>query len=335
MLSTVKSDLQHIKILDFTTEQGIDCPLLKLTYQLFGRLLGTAPIVLINHALTGNSNVCGVNGWWKSLVGEDKCIDTNQYTVLAFNIPGNGFDNDKENLIDNYKDFTARDIAKIFGLGLQELKIHSLYAVIGGSVGGGIAWELATLNPKFIEHLIPIASDWKSTDWLIANCYLQDLILNNSSNPIADARVHAMLCYRTPTSFKTKFDRTTNESLGIFNIESWLNHHGRKLQERFYLSTYKLMNQLLKTIDISRGRENFEEAVSAIESHIHIVGVNSDLFFTVDENKETYHKLKELNVKTTYYEIQSIHGHDAFLIEYEQLKAFLNPIFKNKIKKVA
>ena len=335
MLIIVKSDLQHIKILDFTTEQSIRLPLLSLSYQVFGKPLNEAPIVLVNHALTGNSNICGVDGWWKSLVGEDKCIDTNQYTVLAFNIPGNGFDNEKKNLINNYKDFTARDIAKIFALGLEELKIQSLYAVIGGSVGGGIAWELATLHPNLIEHVIPIASDWKSTDWLIANCYLQDLILNNSSNPIADARVHAMLCYRTPTSFKTKFDRTTNESLGVFNIESWLIHHGRKLKERFFLSTYKLMNQLLKTIDISKGRGSFEKAVSTIESHIHIVSVNSDLFFTVDENKETYHKLKELNIKSTYYEIKSIHGHDAFLIEYKQLEDFLSPIFKNKIKKVA
>ena len=331
----VKSDLQHIKILDFTTEKGAKLPLLWLSYQVFGKLLGTAPVVLINHALTGNSNVCGIDGWWKSLVGKDNCIDTNQYTVLAFNIPGNGFDNDRGNLIENYQDFTARDIARIFIIGLQELKIQSLFAVIGGSVGGGVAWELAILNPTLIKHLIPIASDWKSTDWLIANCYLQDLILNNSSNPIADARVHAMLCYRTPISFKTKFDRTTNKSLGVFNIESWLNHHGRKLQERFHLSTYKLMNQLLKTIDISRGRGGFNEAVLGLKSYVHIVGVNSDLFFTVDENKETYYKLKELNIKTSYYEIESIHGHDAFLIEYEQLRTFLSPIFKKKINKAA
>jgi len=335
MLAVERSVLQHIKILDFTSELGIHIPMLKLAYQLFGKPLGTAPIVLINHALTGNSNVCGVDGWWKNLVGENKCIDTHEYTILAFNIPGNGFDNDQENLIDNYKDFTARDIASIFILGLHKLKIQSLYAVIGGSVGGGIAWELVALQPKLIDHVIPIASDWKSTDWLIANCFLQDRILNNSLNPIEDARVHAMLCYRTPISFKTKFDRTTNESLGVFNIESWLIHHGKKLQERFYLSTYKLMNQLLKTIDITRDREEFETVVSEIQSHIHIIGVNSDLFFTASENKETYHKLKELNIKTDYYEIQSIHGHDAFLIEYEQLSEFLSPIFKNKIKKVA
>ena len=335
MLTIVKSNLHQIKILDFTTEQGANYPLISLTYQIFGKPLGETPIVMINHALTGNSNVCGTNGWWNNLVGENKCIDLLKYTVIAFNIPGNGFDNDKSNLIDAYEDFTTRDVAEIFGIGLHELKIESLFAVIGGSVGGGIAWELAALQPGLIEHVIPIASDWKSTDWLIANCFLQDRILNNSTNPIEDARVHAMLCYRTPVSFKTKFDRTTNESLGIFNIESWLVHHGKKLQERFFLSTYKLMNQLLKTIDISRARGSFEEAVSTIESHIHIVGVNSDLFFTVDENKETYQKLKELNIKTSYYEIKSIHGHDAFLIEYKQLENFLSPIFKNKIKKVA
>ncbi len=327
-------NLKDIDISNFKTESGKIVSII-LSYQVFGKLLHEAPVVLVNHALTGNSNVCGVDGWWESLVGENKCIDTNQYTILAFNIPGNGFDNDKRNLIDSYKDFTARDIAKIFGLGLEKLKISSLFANIGGSVGGGIAWELAALYPKLIKHVIPIASDWKSTDWLIANCYLQDLILNNSSNPIADARVHAMLCYRTPTSFKTKFDRTTNESLGVFNIESWLIHHGRKLQERFHLSTYKLMNQLLKTIDISKGRESFEVVASEIQSHIHIVAVNSDLFFTANENKETYCKLNELNVKADYYEIQSIHGHDAFLIEYEQLETLLSPIFKNKIKKVA
>ena len=318
--------LKTIKVTNFKTAFG-KAVNIKLSYQTFGKPLHTAPIVLVNHALTGNSNVTGKNGWWSALIGEGKCIDTQHYTILAFNIPGNGFYSTAKDLIDNYKDFSARDIAKIFGLGLEELKIQSLYAVIGGSVGGGIAWELAVLYPKLITHLIPIASDWKSTDWLIANCYLQDLILNNSSNPIADARVHAMLCYRTPVSFKTKFDRTTNEILGVFNIESWLIHHGKKLQERFHLATYKLMNQLLKTIDITRGRASFKGVVSAITAQIHIIGVNTDLFFTVDENKETYLQLKELGLKVTYNEIQSIHGHDAFLIEYEQLTNMLKNIF--------
>lgn len=329
-----KITLPFIKIKDFTTESGVFFNEIPLSYQLFGKRLGSAPITLVNHALTGNSNVAGKNGWWKDLIGNKKAINTTEHTVLAFNIPGNGFDNNPNNHIDNYQDFTARDIAAIFGLGLQQLKIDTLFAVIGGSVGGGIAWELAVLYPTLIKHLITVASDWKSTDWLIANCFLQNRILNNSSKPIEDARIHAMLCYRTPASFKTKFDRTTNQNLGVFNIESWLTHHGEKLQERFLLSTYKLMNQLLKTIDITRNRSSFEEVIAPITANIHIIGVNSDLFFTADENKETYKILKKTPKKVNYYEINSIHGHDAFLIEYEQLSAFLNPIFTT-IKKTA
>jgi len=161
-------ELQYINIPDFVTETDKNYTI-KLSYQTFGNLLHQAPVVLVNHALTGNSNVIGKNGWWNDLIGDNRCIDTKSYTVLSFNIPGNGFDNYSENLIANYKDFTARDIAKLFALGLEHLKIEQLFAVIGGSVGGGIAWELAALKPNLIQHLIPVATDWKSTDWLITN----------------------------------------------------------------------------------------------------------------------------------------------------------------------
>ena len=313
-----------ITIQNFATESGAIFASINLIYQLFGRALHTAPIVLVNHALTGNSQVVGSKGWWNVLIGENRTIDTNKYTILAFNVPGNGFD---ETIIDNYLDFTARDVARLFIEGIKALQIEQLYAIIGGSVGGGIAWEIAALSPKITKHLIPIATDWKATDWLIANCFLQEQILNNSAKPIEDARIHAMLCYRTPESFKAKFDRTINEELGIFNIESWLNHHGEKLQQRFQLSAYKMMNQLLKTIDISRNRESFIAVASKIEAAIHIIGINSDLFFTVNENKDTYEILKKYKENVTFQEIDSIHGHDAFLIEYKQLDNLLKEIF--------
>ena len=313
-----------ITINNFTTESDAFYASLNLSFEVFGLALNTAPIVLVNHALTGNSQVIGENGWWNSLIGESKTIDTKKYTILAFNVPGNGYD---DTLIEKYSDFNARDIAKLFLEGIKVLKIQKLYAIIGGSVGGGIAWEMVALEPKTTQHLIPIATDWKSTDWLIANCFLQELILNNSRKPIEDARIHAMLCYRTPESFKEKFQRTTNEDLAIFNVESWLNHHGTKLQKRFQLSAYKMMNQLLKTIDITRNKGSFEEIATKIEAEIHIVAINSDLFFTANENLETYELLKKLNKRVSYNEIDSIHGHDAFLIEYEQLDNLLKDIF--------
>ncbi|MGF1559879.1 MAG: bifunctional aspartate kinase/homoserine dehydrogenase I [Flavobacteriaceae bacterium] len=320
--------LHHLKIANYTTLSGVTQNI-ELSYQIFGRELHSAPIVLVNHALTGNSNVTGKDGWWSALIGDGKCIDTNRYTVLSFNIPGNGYDSF---VIDNYKDFVAGDIAKIFLLGLDQLQISKLFAIIGGSLGGGIAWEMAALNPKLTEHLIPVASDWKSTDWLIANCQIQEQFLVNSKQPVHDARMHAMLTYRTPESFKERFQRSTNEELKVFNVESWLMHHGVKLQERFQLSAYKLMNQLLRTIDITRYGDQAFLGVQNSETNIHIIGVDSDLFFTAQENKDTFKQLAQAKSNVTYGEVQSLHGHDAFLIEFDQMQKLLSGIFNTNGK---
>ena len=322
---TLENIPSPINIQNFTTENGALYRTLPLSFTFFGLPLHSAPVVLVNHALTGNSQVTGENGWWNDLIGEGKTIDTGKYTILSFNVPGNGIDSF---VIENYQDFTTRDIARIFLKGTEILKIEQLYAIIGGSVGGGIAWEMLALEPNITENLIPIATDWKSTDWMIANCFLQEQILNNSSKPIEDARIHAMLCYRSPESFKEKFQRTVNEDLSIFNIESWLLHHGEKLQKRYQLASYKLMNQLLKTIDITRNRESFETLMSKTNANIHIIGINSDLFFTPKENQETFQELKKFKENVFYSEINSIHGHDAFLIEYKQLDHLLADIFK-------
>jgi homoserine O-acetyltransferase len=317
----------YINIQNFTTHNGAFYATLNLSFQIFGVPLHSAPIILINHALTGNSQVIGESGWWNDFVGIDKTIDTTKYTVVAFDVPGNGFNSAT---IENYKDFVARDIARIFIEGLRALNIQNLFALIGGSVGGGIAWEMLALNPKITQNFIAIATDWKATDWLIANCYLQEKILNNSNKPIEDARIHAMLCYRTPQSFKKKFNRDINIQLEMFQVESWLNYHGEKLEKRFQLAAYKMMNQLLKTIDITRDHESLESIVSKVEANIYLVGINSDLFFTAKENKETYNEIKKFKNNVFYSEIDSQHGHDAFLIEYEQLDNLLEVVFKNK-----
>ena len=320
--------LHQLKTENYTALSGVSQNV-TLTYQLFGKELHSAPIVLVNHALTGNSNVTGDDGWWSALIGDGKCIDTKKYTILSFNIPGNGYD---KFVIDNYKDFVAGDIARIFLSGLEKLEIKKLFAVIGGSLGGGIAWEMAAYDPKITEHLIPVASDWKSTDWLIANCQIQEQFLVNSKQPVHDARMHAMLCYRTPESFKERFKRSTNEELQVFNVESWLMHHGEKLQERFQLSAYKLMNQLLKTIDVTRdGEQRFIDLQNS-DTNIHIIGVDSDLFFTAKENKETFKRLAQANSNVTYGEVHSLHGHDAFLIEFQQMEELLKPIFSKNGK---
>lgn len=318
-------NLFKLNIKDYISENEKNFDI-ELTYELFGQPLGQAPIVLVNHALTGNSSVTGKNGWWNSLIGQNKLIDTNDFTVLAFNFPGNGYDGF---FIKNYEDLILRDIANIFLIGLEKLKIKKLFAIIGGSIGGGLVWEIAALSPELSENYIPIASDWKSSDWLLANTRLQKQILNNSSQPVHDARMHAMLCYRSPLSFQKKFDRSKDSH--IFNVESWLLHHGKKLQERFQLKSYKLMNHLLSKIDITRGGKlKFENIISKVKGNIYIVSVDSDLFFTDFQNRETFYKACVIKDNMFFKTIKSDHGHDAFLIEFDQLRELLSEIFTRK-----
>lgn len=318
-------NLEKITVPQWNLANGNRLDEVSLSYQVYGPEIGRAPVVVVNHALTGNSNVTGHKGWWKELIGENKTIDTNHFTIIAFNIPGNGYDGDPNNLILNYKDFTVADIAAIFWQGLEQLQVTELFAVIGGSLGGGVSWAMTALRPNAVHHLIPVATDWKSSDWVIANVLVQDRILNNSDNPIADARLHAMLLYRTPESLRLKFQR--KQVSDNFHIEDWLLHHGTKLEKRFLLASYKLMNHLLKTIEITKSDKDFVDIAKSSTAAIHMVAINSDLLFVPAENRESYELLKDHKDNVFYHEIESVHGHDAFLIEYEKLSAILDPVF--------
>ena len=321
------SEILKVSIKDFKTDSGAVNISLDLFYQHFGKDYKTAPVVLVNHSLTGDSNVSGNNGWWSEIIGPGMTIDTNYYSVLAFNIPGNGF---QDSIIKNHNDFHTGDIARIFFEGLRVLGIKNLYAIIGGSIGGSIVWEMGALYPNLSKHLIPVGSDWKASDWIIANTFLQKRILNNSSKPLEDARIHAMLTYRTPNSFDSRFNRTKNDENNMYNVENWLVHHGEKLNNRFKLEAYIFMNHLLSTVDITRSFNSFDQIVKKIKSSIHLIAINSDLYFFSYQDELTYKKIKKNKKNIFYNEIKSIHGHDAFLIENEMMSNILKPIFNKK-----
>lgn len=302
--------LQQLELLT-TNQQSV-----VLSYQTFGKALGTAPVVLVNHALTGNSTVVGENGWWNDLIGDAKTIDTQKFTVLAFDVPGNGY---TDFFIENYTDFTTKAIAKLYWDALALLKVTQLFAIIGGSLGGSIAWEMAFLQPNAVLKIIPIACNYKASDWLIGNVHVQTAILNNSKNALEDARMHAMLLYRTPESFDTKFQLKKNAETEIYKVEEWLNYHGKSLNDRFQLQSYRLMNHLLKTIGAEITEDEFEQFLKNASIHIHIIAINSDYMFTEKEQYATYQRMKGCYKNVSFQVIDSIHGHDAFLIESKQL----------------
>jgi len=313
-INKLKAELRHINF-SYQTNSGREYNI-SLSYQLFGKELFSAPVVLVNHALTGNSDVTEEKGWWKQLIGKNQVIDTEKYTVLCFNIPGNGYDNF---FIDDYEDFTSSDIANIFLQGLEILNIKRLHAIIGGSLGGGIGWEMLTKNPQLAEIFIPVACDYKTHDWLHAQCLVQKFLLNQNDEPLQKARIHAMLCYRTPESLNNRFQNKFNQEKQRLESEDWLIYHGNALNDRFSLKSYKLMNHLLMNINAD------EVQLEKIEAQIHFIAVDTDLFFPATEIRMCFEELKKNKDNVFYHEIKSIHGHDAFLMEYEQL----NTIIKN------
>ena len=316
----METTLQHITLQNFKLKSGkiLD---INLSYQIFWPELFSAPVILVNHALTGNSNVSGEKGWWRDLIGKEKIIDTDRFTVLCFNIPGNGYDG---NIIENYQDFITSDVARIFLEGLNYLKIEKLHTIIGGSLGGGIGWEMLAVNPGLTENFIPVACHCQTSDWLYSQCLVQKFLLEQKEEPLHKARAHAMLCYRTPESLNSRFKTEFLIDKEIRKSEDWLNFHGKKLAERFSLQAYKLMNQLLMSIRADR------DQLHLISADIHLVAVDSDLFFPAREIKETYQFLISKRPNVFYHEINSIHGHDAFLMEYEQLTNILKKVFNEK-----
>lgn len=320
----MEEELKHILLENFETVSGSKIKKIQISYQVFGKELGSAPVILVNHALTGNSLVSGINGWWSEIIGLEKPIDTSKYSVLCFNIPGNGFN---ENNFDFNLDLNLGDIALLFVKAIDQLKLAKLHAIIGGSIGGCLTWEMIALKNDLASIIIPVAADWKATDWLIANTFLQDRILKNSRDPVIDARIHAMTFYRSPKSLNTRFTRTKNLDKNMYNVESWLIHHGEKLRQRFSLKSYLFMNKLLSSTDITRDGESFINKISKIKSSIHLISVDSDIFFLPNEDHETYLIAKKNNLDITNHIIKSIHGHDAFLIETKQISDIFTKIF--------
>lgn len=321
--------MNHLQTIDFVASVGSEKKhSFQLTYQVYGLPLHHAPIILVNHSLTGNSQVTGPKGWWKSLIGVGGTIDLNCYTVIAFNIPGNDYLTTPI-WSKNYKELSTKSVAQLFWQALDALSIKKLFAVIGGSLGGAIAWEMSFLRPESIEYLIPIATHHSASDWVIANVWVQDRILNHSIHPIEDARSHAMLLYRTPESLASKFKKT-QENQRDFEVENWLKYHGSLLHQRFSISAYRQMNYLLRTIGVDRTDNQVVDYAKNTTAKIHIIAINSDYMFPHSEQVKAYLELKTHTPNVSIHSIDSIHGHDAFLIEYDQLNKILNPILENE-----
>jgi len=327
----------------FSLEYGGTLSSLQLAYHSWGSLNESGDnVLLITHALTGSSNI---KEWWAPVVGPGKPIDTDEFFVLCINNLGSPYGSTSpltyaeagKNPAD-FPQVTIRDTVHAHKLVLDALGITELRSVIGGSMGGMLSLEWALLYPDLVQSLVSIGSSARHSAWCIGISALQrDAITSDPlwkhgqygdtqpSEGLALARKIAMTSYRSPASFDTRFGRELkNPEDSYYQVESYLDYQGKKLVDRFDANCYLVLTEIMDTHDVGRNRGGHIPALRSIIQPSLIIGIDSDILYPPEEQQE----LDEHILNGKYYEINSENGHDAFLIDFEQVKKALEQFSK-------
>ncbi len=343
----------------FQFEVGAKLDAIDVAFETYGELNSAGTnCILVCHALTGSSHAAFYNsenekvpGWWDGIIGPGKSLDTTKYFVVCSNILGGCYGSTGPTTIDprtlkeygtSFPTVTIRDMVRVQKTLLDWLGVKKIQLIIGGSMGGMQAIEWAVMYPEMVVRSAPIASGARHTAWGIGlNEVARQAIFNDPayrngdyyaygqpSRGLALARMIAMISYRSPESFALRFqrDRIHDDGLGnffdlknIFQVESYLHYQGIKLIERFDANTYVYITRAMDLHDVARDRGKLEDVLGSIKSKVLCLGINSDMLYPAAEQRG----LAELIPHAYYTEIQSIHGHDAFLIEFNQMNGIL------------
>lgn len=324
----------------FVTEGGATIPDPTIAYQTWGKLNDNRDnVILVCHALTGNT---AADEWFTGIFGEGKAFDPNRNFIICPNVLGSCYGTSGPTSINPASDkpyradfpkVTIRDIVRLQQQLLDELNISEIELVIGGSMGGmqALEWCIMDERPK---SAVLIGMGEKHRPWAIGISHTQRQAIYNDPNwnggfyskdhppkkGLALARMIAMNSYRHPTDFDEKFGRRIQDKQSQYEVESYLNYQGKKLVDRFDAVSYVRLTQAMDSHDIHRSRPRITETLAGLTIPIKVVGIDSDMLYPPDECRD----LADLLPEAQYEEISSPHGHDAFLIEFDQL----NPIIK-------
>lgn len=326
---------------DFITESGnrfTDAP---VAYKSWGRLNDSRDnVILICHALTGHA---AADEWFPGLIGKGKICDPEKNFILCINVPGSCYGSlgpwtENPDTGKPYRSafpkVTIRDMVRFQQLFLDQLGILGVELVLGGSMGGMQALEFTVMDRR-IRSACVIAMGLAHHPWAIGISEAQRAAIkadpkwqngeydqNDGPNQgIAAARMMAMITYRTPQNYDQKFGRRKQGESDQFQVESYLQYQGEKLARRFDANTYVILSKAMDTHDIARCRSSAEEVLNRVEIPVQVIGVNSDHLYPVAEQKE----LEKYLPNGRLHVIDSPYGHDAFLIEFEQLHNIIKP----------
>lgn len=269
-------------------------------------------VVLVFHALTGSADAA--HGWWAGVIGPGRVIDTDRHAVLCANLLGSCYGTTGPREV--HGDFplvTPRDQARLVQHLVASLGIRSVALAVGGSLGGMVALEWAVQNPSLARSILVFASPAAHTAHAIAWNHVQRQAIEAAGERgLEIARMIGMMTYRTAEEQAARFGRRRDED-GAWSVGGYLEHHGRKLRDRFDVRSYVALTHAMDAHDVGRGRGGIGAALGRIRGRLAGVGIPGDLLYGADDVRAWTDE-----AGAEYREIRSIHGHDAFLLEQAQ-----------------
>jgi homoserine O-acetyltransferase len=333
---------------------GLDLGPYQIAYTTYGKLnADKSNAVLVCHALTGDQHVANVNpitgkpGWWTTMIGPGKVIDTDRFFVICSNVLGGclGSSGPKEINPATAKPYglqfpviTIRDMVNAQAMLLDHLGIRQLFCVIGGSMGGMQVLQWAASYPERVFAAIPIACAAKHSaqniafhevgrqaiyadpQWQKGDYFEQNTIPRAG---LAVARMAAHITYLSEAALHRKFGRNLQNRERItygfeteFQVESYLLHQGSSFVERFDANSYLYITRAMDYFDLAAQAGGvLANVFQGTRTKFCVVSFTSDWLFPTSENKEIVRALNAAAANVSFVEIETDKGHDAFLLD--------------------
>ncbi|WP_185983723.1 homoserine O-acetyltransferase MetX [Aureimonas mangrovi] len=329
----------------------------EIAYETYGELnADKSNAVYVCHALTGDQYVAsrhpvtGKPGWWSSIVGPGKPVDTDRFFVICSNVIGSCMGSTGPASIDPQSGkpyaidlpvLTIADMVRAQTMLVDRFGIDQLFAVIGGSMGGMQVLQWASAHAERVFAALPVATGARHSSQNIAfhevgrqavmadpdwrgGRYIEAGVRPHKG--LAVARMAAHVTYLSEAALHRKFGRNLQDrdQLGFgfdadFQIESYLRHQGTSFVDRFDANAYLYLTRAMDYFDIAAehgGR--LAEAFRGTTTRFCLVSFSSDWLFPTEESRAVVHALNAAAASVSFVEIETDKGHDAFLLDEPQ-----------------
>jgi len=348
-------------------ESGESLPSITIAYETYGKLnRDRSNAILVFHALSGDAHVAGFHegdakpGWWDSVIGPGKALDTDRYFVICSNVIGGCKGSTGPSSLNpltgkpygaKFPVITIRDIVNAQKLLIDHLGIHQLYAVVGGSMGGMQALQWTVSFPDHMKKAVVIASTGYSTPQQIAfnevgrKAIISDPHWNDGdyygktlpTHGLALARMVGHITYLSNESMHEKFGRALQgkDRIGFdfstdFKVESYLHHQGDTFTKRFDANSYLYVTKAIDYFDLTKDG-SLTIGLAGVKSAFLIISVSSDWLYPPYQSQEVVSALTANEADVHYCEIRSNYGHDAFLLESGQLNYIVGKFLSHTV----